>query len=743
MYKLLTKIFIFFALFIQSSSFAQNNLSPSYKKQLNLLKKLDSNYVNLQLKLADSYFQNKPDTSIYYYLLLIKNAQKLNLLRQKLTAFDHLGQAYYSTGKLDAALKTFIDYEIEAKSNKDKSIALRNQGNIFIEKGEPNKALDYYKRSLIFAEAAKDRALIATCLNNIAYVYRQQGVYANATNYQLQAIKIFEQEKHYKGIGDGYVQLALMHLKRKNYDDAISYSSKAKINYENINLNNSVAITYNILAGAYSGKGNQETALNYLHKCLEIYNTNNDYRQIGNTLSDIAQIELENNQNQKALATIKEALINLEKSNYVNGILSSKVVKAKILSNLNELNEANQILTQVINTAVANNFREILKKAYEAKVDNLEKLKDFEEAFIYNKKLSVLNDSILNTENLKQINELNKKFETEKKEQQITLLNTTNKLQSLSIFSQNLDITKQNLFIDNQKLEIIAKQNQISRKSLENQQNLQNIKILRQKNQIQRLELEQKNIFLIIASVGLILILLITYLVLNRRKIQAAAKMQEELRIQQEIATRKILDAEERERRRIAGDLHDGVGQTLSAALLSLNGLVSKIDFKNPQEKELADHAVGLVNESYDEMRSISHQMMPNALLKAGLSAAIREFISKIDQNMLKVSLETTGLQQKLDEQVETVIYRVIQEITTNVIKHANANKMSIQIANEQKEISISIEDNGSGFDASKLADKEGVGIRNIKDRIASLNGVVEFDSNINKGTLVNIYIPI
>src|SRR5690606_17676752 len=134
--------------------------------------------------------------------------------------------------------------------------------------------------------------------------------------------------------------------------------------------------------------------------------------------------------------------------------------------------------------------------------------------------------------------------------------------------------------------------------------------------------------------------------------------------------------AEEKERRRIAGDLHDGVGQLLSAALLNLKqfskGLVSSESIKT----DTVEDAIKMVEDSYDEMRSISHQMMPNALVKFGLVSAVREFVNKIDGNVIKISLGVSGLDERLESQKETVLYRVIQECVNNVIKHAKATQM-------------------------------------------------------------------
>jgi signal transduction histidine kinase len=231
-------------------------------------------------------------------------------------------------------------------------------------------------------------------------------------------------------------------------------------------------------------------------------------------------------------------------------------------------------------------------------------------------------------------------------------------------------------------------------------------------------------------------------MIINRRKLQEQTKLQQEINRQQDLAAKAVLDAEEHERSRIATDLHDGVGQLLSTALMNLNNLVTSSAFQTAAEKDKADNVVSLISDSYDEMRSISHQMMPNALLKAGLSAAVRDFLNKIDREKISVNLEVIGFQTKLDEQVETVLYRVIQEAVNNVIKHAKASKLNIQLCNDEDGISITIEDDGRGFNTAGLKQDTGIGIKNIQSRIAFLKGTVDFDSAEGKGTLVAIHIP-
>jgi signal transduction histidine kinase len=215
------------------------------------------------------------------------------------------------------------------------------------------------------------------------------------------------------------------------------------------------------------------------------------------------------------------------------------------------------------------------------------------------------------------------------------------------------------------------------------------------------------------------------------------------MRRQQEEATSAVLQAEEGERQRIAKDLHDGVGQLMSAAKMNLNAYRSETRFESAGQQKSFDRVIALIDESCTEVRSVSHNLMPNALLKRSLASAIREFISQLDQRQLAVNLYTEGLDQRLGQDIEAVLYRVIQECVNNVIRHAGASALDISILKDDKELTATIEDNGKGFDAGREGAEDGIGLKNIRARIQYLKGTVEWDSAPGRGTLVAIYLPL
>jgi two-component system, NarL family, sensor kinase len=246
------------------------------------------------------------------------------------------------------------------------------------------------------------------------------------------------------------------------------------------------------------------------------------------------------------------------------------------------------------------------------------------------------------------------------------------------------------------------------------------------------------------AITGLLLVVgLLAYSFYRSNKLQQAKKLQATIMQQQDMATKAIIEAEENERKRIAGDLHDGVGQTMSAAKMNLSSIESRLDFKNDDDKIAFEKIVHLVDESCKEVRSVSHNMMPNALLKSGLSSAVKEFIEKIDNRILKVNLFSEGLNERLNTNVETVLYRIIQECVNNVIKHSGANELDISLIKDADGIAATIEDNGKGFVVADKQNADGIGLKNIKTRIEYLKGTVDFDSAPGKGTLVAIHVPL
>ena len=176
---------------------------------------------------------------------------------------------------------------------------------------------------------------------------------------------------------------------------------------------------------------------------------------------------------------------------------------------------------------------------------------------------------------------------------------------------------------------------------------------------------------------------------------------------------------------------------------MNLSMMSSELSFSNKEQKLAFDKAMDLVDEGCREVRTVSHNIMPNALLKSGLTSAIREFVNKLDQRVIKVNLYSEGLNERIDTKTESVLYRIVQESVNNVIKHSGAEALDISLIKDEDGISVTIEDNGKGFDTSDKDKFSGIGMRNIQSRVDYLKGTVEWDSAPGKGTVVAIHIPL
>ena len=243
-----------------------------------------------------------------------------------------------------------------------------------------------------------------------------------------------------------------------------------------------------------------------------------------------------------------------------------------------------------------------------------------------------------------------------------------------------------------------------------------------------------KNRFLLIGLTLLFIFSVLVFFLWRSRQRYKEQKIQEEIqRKHQEELTKAIVHLQEIERSRFAKDLHDGFGQLITALKMQ----VEKIGL-------LKDGIPELIQHMHDEIRNVSFALSPQVLSRDGLIHALRELAFRINRgNTVTISVQTTGITQRLDVDYETTLYRVCQEWINNVLKYSTATQVNIQIVEHDDEITLMIEDNGKGFDASILGKSMGNGWRNIESRMQLVGGTFEVDSSPDRiGTTFTVSIP-
>lgn len=250
------------------------------------------------------------------------------------------------------------------------------------------------------------------------------------------------------------------------------------------------------------------------------------------------------------------------------------------------------------------------------------------------------------------------------------------------------------------------------------------------------------------ALVGVVALLMLVWRTIQQKRKIADQKLQiknqevNELLKDQEIAsTQAMLEGQDNERRRIAEELHDTLGSMLATVKLHFGHVEDVIETGSSRGREQYIKAEVLLNEACGEVRRISHDLYSGVLMKFGLKAALEQLQETIsDSAGIQVQFITTGLSGRLPYESEMNLYRVVQELVSNTIKYSGAIKITLQIGQQQDELSLMYEDNGKGFDLSKI--KRGMGLDNIENRVKRLNGKLHIDSTPGYGMTVIIEIP-
>jgi two-component system, NarL family, sensor kinase len=272
---------------------------------------------------------------------------------------------------------------------------------------------------------------------------------------------------------------------------------------------------------------------------------------------------------------------------------------------------------------------------------------------------------------------------------------------------------------------------------------------LKKDNQIQALKARQNDIViysLIAISVMVIFSSVITYR--NLKQKQNLLEQNEKLQVQkinqlenekQLMASEAVIKGQEEERGRLAKDLHDGLGGLLSGVKFSLTNMKSNV-ILNTENALLFERSIDMLDHSISELRRVAHNMMPEVLIKFGLTEALKSYCDALIQaKILAINYQVIGLKERLPSNVEIILYRIIQELLNNTVKHAKATQVLLQLALHEKELNITLEDNGVGFDINSLSKSAGSGLGNIRSRVEYLKGKLDIQTSVGKGTSVLI----
>ena len=393
----------------------------------------------------------------------------------------------------------------------------------------------------------------------------------------------------------------------------------------------------------------------------------------------------------KAITNFKIAENLMSQSPIVRNKLQLELDFMEAYGNMKDYNKAILRAKNCLQLAKLSNNRVIEAEVYKELSKFQSQLDDAPEAYLSLFNYVKISDSLNIAERVKEVSLLETKYQSEKKEREILQLKNDN---------------------DTVELQLTKKKSQ--------------------------------NYFLLSISMGLLVLTGFAYLgyrnFRKRDKLKTAEISQ--LKFEQESKIyNAMLEGQENERKRLAIDLHDGLAGRLSATRIKLEKLAKKSESKKT-EKDFKE-AASYIDNSLTELRGIAMNLMPETLFKYGLKNAIEDYCSSIGSGLddVKFILQFYDTEKALAPNVALTIYRIIQELINNAVKHSKASEVLVQYLVADNKINITVEDNGQGFSIQDLQEKRGMGLNNLKTRVAYLNGEIDFDSNLDEGTNVNIVI--
>ncbi|NNC84268.1 MAG: sensor histidine kinase [Flavobacteriales bacterium] len=560
-------------------------------------------------------------------------------------------------------------------------------GNRYRFSGSYQKALSYFDSAMTRYRQVGDSSQIASVLFSQGVIMDHLGDLRSSTDHFYAALDMASAIKDSIRMGNCHNSLGILHIRAKDYPTAESHYRKAlHIMQRERQMKDMGNITDNI-GEVLRLQGELDSALIYGEKALEIRRSIQDLYGLTRGLQNVSLTHIELQDYEQAEARLLEAKSILEERNDPHGLIGTLNRLATVYQYQGNSERSVASAEQALLLAQMTG-----SKYYEKSVQrNLSHIYEqngrYREALSYYQAYDHLKDSLFNSENQTHLDELETRYRSAEKDKELAQ-------QASSLALKDAALKRRNLWIA-----LISGLSLLIVLSLWSRN-----QSIQQKRRLEKAEKEQ---------------------LLAERKIGYAEAM---------------LNGQERERGRIAKDLHDGLGALLATAKMHLSQVQEGID--QLEKLKVSKKAGELLDTAYAEVRRISHDMMPASLEKFGLEEALRSLVNNLKSTGMEAQLEGTLGSNRLLKDLEFALYRIAQEAANNTLKYAEAGRFTLRLDRSTETIQMQIEDDGLGFDSGDIS-STGLGLDNMRSRAGFFDGHVDIESVPGQGTRITVSIPL
>lgn len=603
----------------------------------------------------------------------------------KLDALTAIAGGFLEAGMNDSAIDYF-DSAISLAVYTDNIGILANMNvmkgkALFYSKG-PRQALGAYKQGYVLSSGIHDSSIMAIALNGLGVMYQKLGRTDSALACYVELATIAEKKGYEKTLGMGYVNMGVLYQYEDDYDKANYYLDLS------LPINRKHRVDLVALAQMNKGlicymKDDFDSALIMYRQAMDIYreygnskNLADLYNNLGNTYTSLSDLDSAD------YFFTKAKDIYLEREDWYTF--------CQVYHNLARnayyrgyYDNALKMLDSCLVHAKSTGNVLLESKAYFSKYDVYsftgECKKAMENYLLYDSVFRFL----YNLEKDELMAEKEMKYQNEKKQAII-----------LSLEMENLKKSRQNYIY-------------------------------------------------LFTGIGIIVLITFAFLYFRQKAVKNRIIAQQRIRQLEEekklLAAKSLVEGQEEERKRIAREIHDGLGVLLSAAKMQF----STIGIASPETKPLIEKASKMLEQASSDARKISHNMMPGLLTKLGLYEAVEDLFDKISETeSLHVNTDISEDMKRLPENKEIMVYRIIQEIVNNTLKHSEAKSLRLSMQMHEDQLQIEYSDDGKGFDYDRMLDSKSIGLSSIQSRINFLNGKMKVHTSPGKGAAYNFLIP-